>query len=414
MSIRMKEWGMLALPGQPVRVPTQGITGWLGAARAFGDGLSDALSGGVDLHKAMQQEQQQVNRAGELAAFSQRLRSISEELREELQEQPAQDWDSAWESAAAPRFAEAVEELSAESREGGLELARVYSAQSCIEARRDRELQDINEAREQWQQRVEESVSAGEGEQAARWLEAGRGLFVAEDELPARQEELRRRAALRQWESRLQVAPLETLAELARREASGELGAEERRALRPQLASARRALQQELAAEFSQAVLEDDEPAASRVELAARAGLLPPLPASEKPAPAATPTAATRSAWRRWVDGCAEGEKAEAAVRLRLATAPLPLAERRELLRRMERSAGIPAADRRTLSNGLMELYHLGAFGCPGDDAAQRALLALQDEGLSLLAGQGAEGAADWLAALRRRGDAWVCFDNAH
>ncbi len=106
-----------------------------------------------------------------------------------------------------------------------------------------------------------------------------------------------------------------------------------------------------------------------------------------------------------------EGEEREHDARLTIATAPLPLAERRSLLSRLERTAQVPAADRRTLSRRLQELYNSGHLGCPGDAEAQNALLSLQEEGVTLLAEQGAAAVADWVEARRAGGCQWVCFE---
>ncbi len=436
---------MLAAPGQPVRVPTQGLTGWLGAARSQGGGLASVLKGSADLYEAREaeaqreQEQQQVARTGELAAFSDRLKAIAAELREDLQEQPVQDWDDAWERAAAPLLAEAVDELPAGTRASGLALARAYSAHASIEARRDRDLQRVEAARRQWQQRVDEAVAAGQGEQAAQWLETGRGVFVPEAELPARRQEARSRAQQQGWEARLQAAPLETLADFAeqaerrarggaqdegepRRGAEDEAGmrAEEQRAVEQAAARARRRLQQELAQQWSQSLREGQDIAPATLALARRAKLLPVatgVAAGEgtpSPAPtSAAPTAGTLTAWRRWLDERAEGAEPEAAARLALAAAPLPLEARCGLLLHLDRTAQVAAADRRSLSRGLFSLFREGAFGCPADTLAQRALLDLQDEAAALLADEGAEGAAAWLDARRAAADKWICYEAA-
>ncbi len=402
---------MLAAPGQPVHLRTYGLHDWDSAARRLGAAVGDVLTGGVDLLGLAQ-----VRRTGEMAAFSERLRGISAEAREELQDAEVKDWDYSWNAAVAPRLAEAVQELSEESREGGLELARAYSAQASIEAKRDRELKRLETARQRWQQRVDESVSAGQEEQAARWLEAGRGVFVPEAQMEGRRAELRSRACLSRWESRLSAEPLPALAALA--EARGKAGRlpsrrEEREGLEARAASLRLALRRELAQDFSARVQAGEELPAATLELAARAGLLPEVEraqASSSPQPLTT---AERSQWRRWVDERAEGEEGELDARLALAAAPLPPEERRALLTRLELTASLPVAERRSLSRELFSLYASGLFGCPGDAEAEDSLLSLQEEGLSLLAGQGAAAVADWLEAQRRGAEHWLCYEES-
>ncbi len=409
MAIRIKEWGMLAAPGQPAHVRTQGLYGWERVGRALGEGVSELLQGGQKLAGL-----EKVSSAGELANFSEQLRSISAEVRDELKEGEVKDWDYAWNAAITPRIREAVQGLSAESRKGALELARAYSAQSSIEARRDREVERVSAARGHWEQQVEASVSAGQEEQATRWLEAGRGVFVPEEQMAPRLEEVRSRACRSRWEKRLHASPLETLAEISSmgREKSGLMPVreDERRGLEESCARARRSLQRELATSFSERLRAGEEIESASLELAARAGVLQSSPERAEMLHR-TPSVLTRSDWRRWLDARDDGDQGEQEARLAIAAAPLPLEERRSLLARLERTAQVPAADRRTLSNQLFSLYSSGAFGCPSDAEAQRFLLALQDEAAELLAAQGPAAVADWLEARRAGGDNWVCFE---
>ncbi len=402
---------MLSAPGQPVRVRTQGLFGWERVGRSLGEGISDVLKGSARLLGL----EQKVNSAGELASFSEQLRGISAEVGEELAEaEEVKDWDYAWNAAASPRIAEAVQGLSVASRESAMELARAYSAQASIEARRDRDVKRIATARGRWEQQLESSVSAGQEEQAARWLEAGRGVFVPEAEMDRRLDEVRSRACRSRWESRLQAAPLETLTELA--SARGGQGGtlptrkEDKLGLNQSQERTRRQLRRELAQGFSENLRAGEEPEPTTLRLAAKAGILPSSPQAGKGI-SDTPDATTRSVWRRWLDTREEGEDAELDARLALAAAPLPLAERQTLLARLERSAQVPAADRRAFSHRLFGLYNAGVFGCPSDAEAQRCFLSLQDEGATLLAEQGAEAVSDWLEARRAGGDRWVCFE---
>ncbi len=408
MAIRMKEWGMLAVPGQPAHVRTQGLYGWDRVGRSVGAGLGAALEGGVDLL-----ELDKVSSAGELADFSEQLRSISAEVRDELEEQEVQDWDYAWNAAASPRFAEAVQGLSAASREAGQELARMYSAQASIEARRDRDIRRVSSARGRWEQQVEASVSAGQEEQAARWLEAGRGVFVPEDQMETRRQEVRSRACRARWEKRLQASPLEALSEMAaarrKKEALLPTGKAESRRLEQSCTRVRHSLRRELAKSFSARLQADEEIDEETLKLAVKAGVLPVAP--EYPRGERKLSDADRAAWFRWLDCRADHEEDEVEARLCIATAPLPLAERRSLLSRLEKSRGVAAADRRSLCNQLFALYHGGGLGCPSDAEAQRTLLSLLEEGATLLAEQGSSAIPDWLEARRAGTGGWVCYE---
>ncbi len=415
MAIRMKEWGMMAAPGQPVHVRTQGLYGWERVGRSMGEGISSLLEGGQELVE-------KVNSAGELVSFSDKLRAISDEVAEEMAEEPVQDWEYAWRASMTPRVYEAIEELSATSRKSAQEVARRYMERACIERQRDRELRRVDSSRGRWAQQVEASISAGQEEQATRWLEAGRGVFVPEEQMEERLAEARSRACHSRWESRLQAAPLEALAELSAADephAASALpaGQAERHQLEQSCARLRRSLSRELASQFSDALRAGEEPEPATLEQAARAGVLPAAPV-QAPPPSAAPEgaaspASTLSAWCRWLDARADGEESEVAARLSIASAPLPLEERRGLLRRLELGAGVSAADRRTLSNKLFDLYQSGALGCPEDAEAQRALLDLQQEGMSLLAEQGSKAFASWVEARRAGADNWVCFGGA-
>ncbi len=401
---------MLAAPGQALRVPTQGLTGWDRLARSAGEGLAAALESGAEL-AAMRSK---VSRTGELAAFTERLGRISAEVRDELDSQPAEDWDYAWNAAASARYAEAVQELSPESREGGRELARLHSEQASIEARRDRELQRIEQARRRWEERVEASVSEGDAEAAAEWMEAGRAVFVPEEQVEQRQQQVRSRACLSRWQRELGQRPLETLAALAASaEESLPPGAAEREALEEARQQALRGQRRALAMQFSESLRAGQAPDASLLELAGRAGVIEEPPAQQTVRSGAEPDAFARSAWLRWIDERADGEEADTGRRLDIASAALPADLRRSLLLRLERTAHVPAADRSALSRSLLALHRSGGLGCPGDAESGRALLRLQDEGAELLAAQGAEAASAWLRMQQDSCGRWVCFGDA-
>ncbi len=382
--------------------------GQAGPLGGRGAGCCAGIGGGAGRHA------QQGVAHGELAAFTERLGRISAEVRDELDSQPAEDWDYAWNAAASARYAEAVQELSPESREGGRELARLHSEQASIEARRDRELQRIEQARRRWEERVEASVSEGDAEAAAEWMEAGRAVFVPEEQVEQRQQQVRSRACLSRWQRELGQRPLETLAALAASaEESLPPGAAEREALEEARQQALRGQRRALAMQFSESLRAGQAPDASLLELAGRAGVIEEPPAQQTVRSGAEPDAFARSAWLRWIDERADGEEADTGRRLDIASAALPADLRRSLLLRLERTAHVPAADRSALSRSLLALHRSGGLGCPGDAESGRALLRLQDEGAELLAAQGAEAASAWLRMQQESCGRWVCFGDA-
>lgn len=407
MSIRMKEWGMMSQPGRGVRVPTDGLTGWGEAARRVGEGLSAALSGAADVL----QERARVKAAGELADFSERLHSIERETREELAEQDVQDWGYAWKSAMEPKLAEAVEELSPDSRAAGRRLAGEFSARASLEARRDYELSRIDTARTRWRNRVDQAVQAGDARGADEWLDAGQGLFVAPEQMPGEQEAARSRAYLNRWQNELQARPLEALSRLS---SAPQEELPTRAADHERLAHARSQAGQAARREVLQhllACMEDEvSPQAEVLTMAAEAGVITRRQSETAGRGETRLTHETRREWLRRIDESGDDAQAGETLQLEIATAGLPAAESRELLARVEMSRSLPAQERRSLSRNLWELYRSGALGCPGDAEAGLRFAALQQESLARLQQQGHAGATDWVRGMRDLSDRWVCF----
>ena len=412
MSIRMKEWGMMSKPNAGVRVPTDGLTGWGEAARRVGEGISATLVGGAHL----MQERARVTAAGELADFSERLQAIDRETREELAEQDVQDWEYAWHAAADTKLAEALDELSYDSRSAGRELAQEFSKRAMVEARRDYELGKIDKARSQWRSRVDEAVQQGNSQRAAEWLQAGQGIFVPEQSMPAEQESVTSRAGLAYWQQHLTEDPLGALARLAATPQDELPGmSADARHLKRACMQARRSAGQAVMQHLLACVEDDSEPEPDYVRRAAEAGVISREQCESALREQKPLSQASRRSWMQRIDECPDDDDAVHALKLDIATAALPHHERRSLLKRVELSRTLPERERRCLSRNLMELYHAGAFGCPADDEAQQHLASLQQECLQRLAQDGSENTLRWLERQRSLSDCWISSsEHAH
>ncbi len=403
----MKEWGMLHAPSPGIQLPVQGVLGWDSAVRELGSGISSVLAGSA----ASVAEREQVNSVGKLAEFSGRLQEIGAETGAELAEREVQDWDYSWQQLSAPRLAEAVEELPPAAREAGRMLAAAYSHRASVQALRNREVARLQQARSGWQQRVEAAVQAGDSAAAEAWLQSGAGIFVPEGEVEQQRAQVRSRACASGWMSALAAAPLQALADYAAAEPEALPQGEAAALLQEEVERSRRSARASYAARLAARVLAGREPEAAEHQAALRAGLLSEAQAAAAGAEPKTLSRGERCVWFRRVDESAADEAALPQLQLDIATAPIPLSERRELLERLELALQVDAADRRTFSRSLWHMYESGQFGCPGDSAALERLSELQRSGLPILARSGSEAVARWLEQIRSGANRWVCFD---
>lgn len=411
MSIRMKEWGTMGTPAGGPHLPVQGLMGWDAVAGKMGGGISSVLLGSAELV----QGQERVQQTGELAAFSDRLRTIGDETRAELSDCDIKDWDYAWRAASEPRLAEAVAELPPAARQAGMELAQAYNRQAAVEALRDRSVQSLEKARGQWNNRVERAVEQGDDAQAHQWLEQGKGIFIPEGQEEETMREASSRACLSRWRHGLQQDTPGTL-ERWRSAAAGDLptGEKERRQLSDLMNNARHAAQKTLAQHVSQELKEGRDIPSEIWQQAQSAGLLSGAQyqrlSSNRPADLSPADACL---WFRRVDEVEDNDDARHELRMEICTSPLPVARRGELLNRLDNGTAVNRGDRLALSRRLWNLYTRGAFGCPGDAPACRQMADLQRQGLELLAGEGVDAAARWLESRRRCDGRWVCFSDS-
>lgn len=411
MSIRMKEWGMIGTPSRAVHLPIQGLMNWDGIAEKTGRGVAALLRGSAELAEG----QERVEQTGELAAFSDRLRAIGDETRNELAECEVNDWDHAWRAASEPRLAEAVAELPPSARRAGMELAQAYSRQASVEALRDRSVQSLEKARGQWKSRLENAVEQGDAPQAQQWLELGKGVFVPEGQEAAAAQEVGSRACLSRWRIGLQQ---DALASLERWQSATpeELpsGQKEQQQLTELMKNAKRSARQTLAQQVSQELQEGRETPPEVWEQAQRAGLVADAQGSRLAAARDTePSPVQVCRWLRRVDEVEDEGDARSALQLEICRSGLSVSQRRELLKRLEIGSQVGREDRLALSRHLWNLYRRGAFGCPGDAMACRHMENLQRQGLQLLAGEGAEAAAQWVNSRHRSDGRWVCFSDS-
>lgn len=407
MAIRIREWGLLRNAAQQVQVPLHGLTDWERSAEQTGQGLAAMVLSG----NRMIQEKHEVEAAGELAAFSETLRMIEQETREELHEHPADDWEYAWQAASAPRVAAAIAELPPALRESARNMATAYTQEAGIRAWRDKELEGIERARTQWQSRVDNAVQAGDDEQARKWLEQGRGIFVPEARMPEVEKTVVSRAGLNQWCKKLQQAPLQTLGDYLHVPRSArKWRPEEENALKQEIDKAQKQAKIQLADTLQMRLVQGIQTEPAELKQAVRAGLISP---AQYDAALSSPREVTSRQYNCWLRRVAEHDAtpdAQSAFKLDVCMSPLPDSRRLELLERVDQAASLRREDRLSLSNKLWNLYHSGAFGCPGDEWAEKRLMHLQISGLPMLATEGNEAVAQWLESLDRRDEQWICF----
>ena len=396
---------MVPYPSKGVQVPTYGINRWWGDSfEQLGRGIASVGKGVAE----MEQAREQVSAAGDLAGFYGRLQDVVAEAGEELRERGnVKDWDYAWNEACAPLVQDALQEVPYESREAARSLAAAYTAAASLEQRRDAELERISTARQQWQQQVDDAVNNGNTEQAALWLERGRGVFVPDAEMEEARERTQSGAELSQWRRRLQSEPMHALAEMKSPNAALPARAEDRNSLEQDARDTRGKQETEAAQQMSDDILNNREPLPEWVQEAHEAGVISDEQANAAAQPHRRMTPQQRCQWMRRMDEVSAENTA--TLRLDICTAPLPLEERQELLRQLQETQALPAGERQLLGRRLWSMYRAGNFGTPGDAPACRRLAELQQNAHSLLAAGNEKALATWLAERAGEGGKWVC-----
>ncbi len=390
-------------PSSTVRIPVEGLHGWVDATERLGSGIVHAALGADQLLRA----EKQITAGGELAAFSEQLHRIGSETAAELADQEPQDWDYAWQAASTPRIAEAVAALPPEARTAAQELAEAFNAQASLRAQRDRKVQSIEQARRHWQQRVDDAVQAGDAQRAEQWLQSGAGIFVPQQELEQRKQQADSSACSARWLKAVQTNATQALADyLAASPEQLPATREDNTALAEHMQQQQQICRRELAQSFLQGNTHPRE----ELQKALAAGILTQREYEQACTPPRALSPAEQIDWMRRMDECADDEQEQTYLQIALGTAPMEPQTRRHMLTRARLAAKVPMKDRRALSRHLLHLYTTGGFGCPQDAEAQQRLCALQRAGMPLLAEQGSEAAAEWLQSISAPCDAWVCY----
>lgn len=399
---------MLSAPGRRVQIPVDGMLGWDEEAGRMGEGLQQLLETGVEWGEA----KKELDQVAEQAELASRMQTVRDETAAEMQDAEVKDWDYAWQKASAGRVAEVVAGLPPERREAGRRLASLYNQQASLEARRDHELAQIDQARQCWQNELDRAVARGDDAQAQQWLSLGERVFVPASEMDKTKGEVLSRSCLSRWQEALARQPLETLAALGQADAgtlpSGESDA---RRLSELEARTRRQARRELADRWAQGVEQGQLPRADEAEVAYNAKLLTETQRDGACAEEYDDDWRSFSRWMRLVDECPADEECRTGMALDVATAPLPASERAALVKRLRESGAVAEADRRAFSQGLYRLYMRGCMGNPADEQACRRYWTLQQEGMPVLLSGGAEASAAWLKQQRETAERWVCFE---
>lgn len=405
MAIRMKEWGLLAYPRQAVHLPLSALNDWGRSGRALGQGGQELGQGLASLAPALSK----VTGTGQKADATAMLREIANETTEELLELPVRDWDYSWQQAYEPRVREMLNSFSGEEREQArrmsAELGRLYS----LDGRRKMELKRIGSARQHWQDEVEHAVQRGDADAACRWVEQGRDVFVPESDMGRQLESVRNRSLQASWQAQLQQNPYAALTAWQDAESSKPEEGDLRDALENDMQKARAGLFSNLAMQLAASVEQETPADADLLNRAVLAGVLSREQVDSAQQPLSELSVADTCNWLRRIDERENGDDEQLMVDIALA--PVPPAQRRLLLQRLQATAALPPQQRSAVSRTLWNLYRRGSFGCPGDAEAMLRLGRLQEEAVMRMSTEPESAMTGWLESLRRNADSWVCFD---
>lgn len=405
MAIRMKEWGMLAYPRQGVHLPLNALNDWSRTGHALGQGVAAAGTGAVELAEKLHQ----VAIAGSEADVAGQLETIARETTEELLDKPVRDWDYSWQQAYTPRVQQMLSELEGDAREQASRMSEVYGYRYSLMGRQRMEVDRLKQSRRQWQNQVDTAVQRGDAEGAQRWLEQGRAVFVPEADMEQQKEQVQSRCLQSRWRQRLQQEPYAALAAWNNDEEQKPQGEEELRILSGEVEQTRSGLRSAWALQLAEGVAQGVEPDASELQQAEEAGLISPELNAAARQPRQELSASSACNWLRRIDE--RGENDDEQLMVEIALAPIPMAERRTLLQRLQGTAAVPPQQRMNVSRRLWNMYHEGRFGSPGDEEALRCLGRLQEEAPARLAVDNGKQCEQWLDDLQNASDEWVCFE---
>lgn len=395
---------MLAYPRQGVHLPVNALNDWGRSGRVLGKGIADAGTGAASLVQALER----VEFTGDEADVARQLDEIARETTEELMESPVRDWDYSWQQAYAPRVQKLAEQYRGTARNRALQMAEKNSERYSFEGRKRLELERIRHSRQLWQEQVENAVRKGNADEACRWIERGREVFVPESGMTQRLEDTRSRSLHARWQKNLQQNPYETLVAWNNGTEERPGGEAERRELESEVERTRSNLFESTALQLAAAVEQGREPAEAEIERAVEAGVLPLNRMAELRLPRTPLTMAETCDWMRRIDERPDGQ--DGALMVDIAFAPIPGRERCMLLQRLKDTATLPSLQRGGVSQKLWTLYREGRLGCPGDTESLGSLRRLLQESLERQSAGGPQESAKWLSSLQQSTENWLCF----
>lgn len=375
------------------------------ASRSFGRGLAAA---GEGVAKLMEMQEGVVAR-GEAAALRDEVQKVADNARLQMEQGGDIDnWEESWQQTVAPMVEPLLQKIPERRRDHAVQVVRETLQQASLEAQRKYEVGRLTQARQQWEARVTDAVQRGDSKTAVSRLEEGRDVFVPEGEMENRRKSVESGCCAAAWRSRLQEDPVGALTAWRREDAPRPEAEPDLRAVKEEVAASGLSLRRRLGGEFAATVLQGLPPTPEAVKGARAAGLLesPDKEESEHPL-----SSRTEAEWMRRMDDMEGDEDSVAAMQLKLATLPVPVPQRRSLMRYLEQSRSLPQDARRDVSGELWKLFRKGAFGCAEDAVPQQRLCRLLRESRRLLAEGDADATTAWLNSLQPKETPWLCFE---
>jgi len=431
MVIRMKEWGMMALPKAAPHLSTKGINDMASANDAFARSIRSAGAdigsyinkksldakeasesiGKQDLEKEKETAKLKVAQMGALSNLAETLQHISKETEEELAENKVIDWNYAWNKSVSPRISNAISQLPAEHQAAGNVLAERFNLQASIKAKRNNELKAISNSRNQWNDQMQRAIQEGDSTKAEKWLELGMGTFVPESDLELRRKDVRSKCQLQEWQQALESAPIKTLASISNHQfASPELLDEDALRLKESVLSTRRLAKEQLAINFKSSIFQDSAPNKATIQLAKQAQLIPQDEAEDYPANNRKQLYSLCSWIKRIDESPLEEDEVRHDLEIELATSALPRKEKMKFIERIGESSQITSSARLTLSRQIWNLYYNGQFGSPGDKVSLSRLQHILESQLPTLAALKDEEVQTWMQKNSQKQNIWITY----
>lgn len=182
-------------------------------------------------------------------------------------------------------------------------------------------MQAIEQARRNWQQRVDEAVEAGDAQRAEQWLQSGAGIFVPQQELEQRKQQAESSACRMRWHNAMQADATQATADYLAAPEQLPTTSEDNTALAEHMQQQQQICRRELAQSFLQGTTHPHE----ELQKALAAGI---LTQSEYEQACTTPhklSPAEQIDWMRRMDECSDDEPEKINLQMALGTAPWTL-----------------------------------------------------------------------------------------